>query len=302
MKVLMAILLVVLMIGVRPAFATMDTISDQTIDPMAVKGKGIDIGAAYLIKEQNESMNISNVETSNKTTENISSIKKANATDIVMQSTSYNCGPAALATVLNNLGINATEKELANLAGTDESGTTMHGLMQAAQSKGLKATGMKVSMNELKKNDMVFLTVRGNTHYSVVKEVTNKSIKLADPSLGNIEMSKEEFAKVYSGNALVINDLNASIDNLSDSNGNESTINSNDLLDDKTLKNDQMQSIKGKDWIDDAKRFVEGVVAPIAKLFRPGVTINASANNSSWSFYMDAHAASKIQRSKKYKR
>ncbi len=32
----------------------------------------------------------------------------------------------------------------------------------------------------------------------------NKSVKLADPGLGNIEMSKEEFNGIYGGNAIII--------------------------------------------------------------------------------------------------
>ncbi len=87
-------------------------------------------------------------------------IRKTGTTGVVMQSTGYNCGPAALAAVLNNLGINSTEQELAKLAGTDESGTTMYGLMQAAQEKGLKATGTKLSIDEFQKNDIIFLNIR----------------------------------------------------------------------------------------------------------------------------------------------
>jgi predicted double-glycine peptidase len=50
-----------------------------------------------------------------------------------MQSTGYSCGPAALATVLQNIGISVTEGELKVLAGTDASGTSMYGLVRAAQ-------------------------------------------------------------------------------------------------------------------------------------------------------------------------
>ncbi|MEN4017330.1 MAG: cysteine peptidase family C39 domain-containing protein [Methanobacterium sp.] len=50
-----------------------------------------------------------------------------------MQSTDFSCGPAALATVLQNMGINSTEEELKVLAGTDTSGTSMYGLVRAAQ-------------------------------------------------------------------------------------------------------------------------------------------------------------------------
>jgi len=91
----------------------------------------------------------------------------------------------------------------------------------AARSKGLNAKGMKVSVNNLKKNNIVFLTINGNTHYSVINEITNESIFIADPSLGNIKMTLEYFNNTYSGYAIVITDLNgtnvANDTNLTDS-------------------------------------------------------------------------------------
>gem|GEM_PF-4605818 len=55
--------------------------------------------------------------------------------NIVKQSTTYNCGPAALATVIKAQGVPCTEMEIAKMAGTDESGTSMYGLIQAARKK-----------------------------------------------------------------------------------------------------------------------------------------------------------------------
>ncbi len=77
--------------------------------------------------------------------------------------------------------------------------------------------------------------------------------------------------------------------------------NSTDLKSENSreLTIDEMKNIKGKDWIEDAKRFVAGVIEPIGKLFRPGAIINASGNNSSWNVYVDVHAASKIRKSKR---
>lgn len=257
MKVLTAVLLVCLMIGMTPAFAAEISAADQTVDPTAVKGKGIDIESASGLTGQNESGNISEINNgmSNKTTGNLSIVKEVNAENstiskptakidtsgVVMQSTSYNCGPAALATVLNYLGINATEQELATLAGTDESGTTMCGLVRAAQAKGLKATGMKISVDELKKNNIVFLNISGITHYSVVKEVTVGSIKLADPGLGNIEMSKKKFNEVYSGNALVMDDPNANLGSTI-----EMSLPNMETPNSTVLDENQMLTIKGK--------------------------------------------------------
>jgi predicted double-glycine peptidase len=123
---------------------------------------------------------------------------------IVRQSTSYNCGPAALATVMSSMGIKCSELDLAQLAGTDETGTTMYGLMLAARKKGLNVRGVRKDANNLNKNDIVFLNMGGKTHYSVIQFLGLKTVILADPSLGEIEMKKDEFFKIYSGNALVI--------------------------------------------------------------------------------------------------
>ena len=116
-----------------------------------------------------------------------------------MQTSDYSCGPAALATVLQNMGFNSTEQELKVLAGTDTSGTTMHGLSEAAKAKGLSATGMKLSVDDLKPNNIVHITLDGEGHYSVVREVTNESVYLADPSKGNIEMSRKNSVKSIRG-------------------------------------------------------------------------------------------------------
>jgi len=130
--------------------------------------------------------------------ENIT-IPQKDTTGIVMQSTEYSCGPAALATVLQNMGFNVTEQELKVLAGTDETGTSMYGLAQAAQSKGLNVAGMRLSIDELRPDMIVHVIKDGTPHYRVVREVTENSVKLADPSLGNIEMTREKFNEIYTG-------------------------------------------------------------------------------------------------------
>jgi predicted double-glycine peptidase len=124
--------------------------------------------------------------------------------EIVMQSTSYNCGPAALATVLQEMGIKCNESELAKMAGTDDTGTTMYGLMKAAIKKGLNARGMRIQAENLDSNNIVFLNIDGKYHYSVISQINENTIILSDPALGKIELTKNYFFKIYSGNALVI--------------------------------------------------------------------------------------------------
>ncbi len=82
---------------------------------------------------------------------------------------------------MQNMGINTSEMEIAELAGTDENGTLMYGLQHAAQVKGLNTIGMKLSLDDLKTNNVVYLNIDGTFHYSVVREVSKGDVSLEDP-------------------------------------------------------------------------------------------------------------------------
>ncbi|GAB4307797.1 MAG: hypothetical protein Kow0019_03770 [Methanobacteriaceae archaeon] len=130
--------------------------------------------------------------------------KSKNFKGIVMQSKPYTCGPAALATALNNIGIISTEDEISKLAGTDHTGTSMYGLLKAAKIKGVKAAGMRISIDKLRTNNIVFLTINGCSHYSVIIKIIQKKVILADPALGKIKLTKNQFEEIYSGKALIL--------------------------------------------------------------------------------------------------
>ena len=144
--------------------------------------------------------------TGNNVTSNlIQDLLHVNTTGIVIVDTPYNCGPAALATVLQNyFDINVSQDQLAILAGTDETGTSMYGLVQAVHDEGLNAEGLELSVDQLEPGNIVYLTINGTGHYSVITNITNTTVYLADSELGNINMSLSDFTAAYSGYALVI--------------------------------------------------------------------------------------------------
>ena len=226
------------------------------------------------------------VSTGNNATNNmLSDISQVDITGIVTSSDVYTCGPAALATVLNKMGINVTEDEIIDLAGTEDSGTTMYGLQQAALTEVLIAKGMIIPVSGLRADNIVFITFNGVNHYSVVTNITNTTIYLADPVLGNINMTIANFTAIYSGDVLIV------------------TNNSSDpeLTNGTALTTAQMQSLLGQGWWDDlsswgnyaygqlcsAGRYISNQVDTLSKVFSwnfgaGGQQHSPNGTNSSW--------------------
>ncbi len=126
------------------------------------------------------------------------------------------CGPASLKIVLKYYGVDATEKELAKLAGWRKGvGADDKGIKKAAETFGFKVR-IKNSSNyqDIKKwlNKDVPIIVdwftRGKSdypdsaisdgHYSVVGGLDDRYIYLQDPEIGKIrKMKREDFMSVW---------------------------------------------------------------------------------------------------------
>lgn len=128
---------------------------------------------------------------------------------ITKQTTDYTCGPASLATLINLMGGNADEMQLAELSGTTkEEGTTLLELKNSAKKLGYETSLSTVSLSRLRKTKLPLLFHEKSSedfdHYAVLKEINSETVKIADSSAGNIEVSLEEFSKVFSGKILSI--------------------------------------------------------------------------------------------------
>ncbi|MBW8039093.1 MAG: tetratricopeptide repeat protein [Planctomycetes bacterium] len=113
---------------------------------------------------------------------------------------SHGCGPLALVTLGHLLGVDLNATEIAALAETDEQGvTSMYGLACAARAKGLKATGMKLSFEDLSKLDKpVIAFVRGG-HFIVIKEINDGGVVVTDKDTGETGMSRDDFQQNWEG-------------------------------------------------------------------------------------------------------
>ncbi len=125
--------------------------------------------------------------------------------EMVMATTVYTCGPAALATLFKKWGIFTTETEIGKLAGTDNEGTSLWGLKNASESKGISAIAYNVTSNKLKINNIVILKINGYNHFELILNITNDTITLFDPNLGIISMNWTRFNELFTGIVMVFN-------------------------------------------------------------------------------------------------
>ncbi|MBN2788323.1 MAG: C39 family peptidase [Paludibacteraceae bacterium] len=128
----------------------------------------------------------------------------------------YSCGSAALSTllsyyydanvselmilesVLEAKGVEEEPSELENQQGLN--GLSFYDLSQYASSQGFKAIGIALGMQELKKLQIpviVFVKIRKQEHFTVLKKMDEHYAYLADPSFGNIRVNHAKFEEMF---------------------------------------------------------------------------------------------------------
>ena len=131
--------------------------------------------------------------------------------EYTLATTIYTCGPAAFATVYNHLGGYTNEGEIAQLAGTDETGTNLQGLKKAADKKGIKdVIGAKnVDINQLKPYYILVLNIDDTNHFVVYLNKTTDTVTVFDPNLGIIFMNMTQFRTFYKAGGQTVFILNS---------------------------------------------------------------------------------------------
>ena len=141
---------------------------------------------------------------------------KKDFTAVVRQSKDYYCGPASLATLLTQLGIDTSEQAILDLIQPADlnsaSGTNLLALKTASISLGNKTYLKKWDADTIlsyisSTQDPVLIhdEKKGvGGHFSLIKSYSNGIVELSDTEAGNIKYSVEDFKHIYTGDALVI--------------------------------------------------------------------------------------------------
>lgn len=128
----------------------------------------------------------------------------AKSRHLVRQSGPSDCGPAALATLLGYLGVEAREGEIRQLSDYNaEQGTTLLGLREAAEAKGCSAASAGMDFAALVEQlrvypaPLIVLTRNPEPHFSVLLGVDGDLVFLADPAIGNFAIRRRAFLKRF---------------------------------------------------------------------------------------------------------
>ncbi len=115
---------------------------------------------------------------------------------IILQQSSMQCGPICLQMISKYHGKEVDVKRLEIISKMDQTGTSLWGLEEAADSIGLESFAAKLSFEDLIKDAPLPAILHWNgNHFVVVYYATKTKIYIADPAYGKIEYSKEAFCK-----------------------------------------------------------------------------------------------------------
>lgn len=141
---------------------------------------------------------------------------------IVRQRFDFSCGSAAVATLLTyQYGIPTDESapfkamwDAGDQAKIRKLGFSLLDMKTYLTKRGLPAQGYRLDVADLRSiaQPMIALvTIKGYTHFVVIKGARDGKVMLGDPARGLINMSEAEFTKIWSGVALIVADPPATL-------------------------------------------------------------------------------------------
>jgi HlyB family type I secretion system ABC transporter len=120
------------------------------------------------------------------------------------QQSASDCGAACLVMVSQYWGKNFSLNKLRDLAGVDRDGASLRGLNAAAESIGFSTRPIKATLAQLAEQPLPAILHWAGNHYVVVYAITRREVVIADPAIGQLTLSHEEFRAKWTGYVLFI--------------------------------------------------------------------------------------------------
>lgn len=121
---------------------------------------------------------------------------------MVAQQEAVECGAACLAMVLAYYGRWVTLEELREQCGITRDGTKATNVVKAARLHNLVAKGLQKDAQELLKLPHPLVVFWRFNHFVVVESIDTQNVRLVDPAVGPMTITRAEFDEGYTGIAL----------------------------------------------------------------------------------------------------
>ena len=127
---------------------------------------------------------------------------------IIRQYDQFDCGPAALLSILKYYGGNASLVYMRGLCQADGKGSSMQDIINAAKILGFSAWGATGSYEDLMKEDMPCIAhvilKSGLNHFIVIYKINSKEVIVGDPGRGRYKIKREKFIEIWRQRAVIL--------------------------------------------------------------------------------------------------
>ncbi|MEI6443013.1 MAG: ABC transporter transmembrane domain-containing protein [Nostocales cyanobacterium ELA583] len=120
------------------------------------------------------------------------------------QQSAADCGAACLVMVGRYWGKNLSINKLRDLTNISRSGASMRSLSAAAESLGFATRPVKASLDKFAQQSLPAIAHWQGKHYIVIYEITKKQVIIADPAIGQRQLTIQEFLAGWTGYALLL--------------------------------------------------------------------------------------------------
>lgn len=118
---------------------------------------------------------------------------------LIEQAEQMDCGASCLAMICKHYGLSISRGKLREMVNTTLEGATLDSLAKVGESLGFNVQGVRCTFDVLSDFELPFIAHWEGYHYVVVHGISKNRIWVADPSLGFVEYSRDEFEKSWEG-------------------------------------------------------------------------------------------------------
>lgn len=123
---------------------------------------------------------------------------------VILQQSITDCGAASLAMICRYYGINISINRLRDLANVSADGANLYSLAEAAEALGFHTQGVSSNIQNLIDQPLPAIAHWQGNHFIVVYRITKDQVTVADPGIGLIKYSYQEFTEGWTGNLLIL--------------------------------------------------------------------------------------------------